>query len=199
MHWRVQEPCTGVYKSHALACRRTPPARPAASPPARPAASPRQARTPQRGRTMGVEVVADESNSLGLGVDLVAELADTRREVDPPPLRADPGPPPAGAFTGRPIASRPERLEGHQHAARALPDVLVVPLGLGARPNRQRLANLRVEHARPLVEADHGPGRVVGAGPRRRARRRPRARAPSPPRTQPRCPAAVPTPSRARA
>ena len=110
-------------------------------------------------------VVAHQTHDLGVGTDLLAQLADDPGELPPPP-RADPRPP-----------SGPRGLGGRGRAARPAPHVLRGP---AARRRRGASGAGRGPHrpARAAVRPDRRP-----AAGGRAARRTPRASAPRPRRT----------------
>ena len=113
----------------------------------------RRERLVQRRLAMGVQIVQDHSNHLGLRVDLLHQPAHLMGEVHlGAPLRHR-HMPPAG-----------QRLAGQEQVPGPSPDVLVVlPLGT-PRLRRDGRADIGQQLGGGLIEADHRPCRVVGFG-----------------------------------
>jgi hypothetical protein len=105
------------------------------------------------GDGVGVEVVHDQDDLLGLGVVDGQESFDLPGPINlgPVGLGVDPPPPTEG-------------FDPAEDRAGAVADVLAVLLEIPSRCGGDRVAGVRQELVGLLVHAHHWPGRVVGPG-----------------------------------
>src|SRR5215212_3397783 len=102
------------------------------------------------GRRVGREIVYNQPKPLGPRVDLLDQPAHLPRELQAAPALPHGRRTPAG-----------EGLEGHEDVGHAASLILVVATDRPIRSDGHRLAHLGQELAGALVEADHGPLRIV--------------------------------------
>ena len=103
---------------------------------------------------VGVEVVHDQHDLLGVGVVHGEQVVDLGGPVGP-------GAPVSGGHA----PTTGQRLDPHEDRAGAVPDVLVVLLAVPARCGRERVTGMGQQLVGLLIHAHHRCGRVVRAGP----------------------------------
>jgi hypothetical protein len=97
-----------------------------------------------------IQVVANQDQSLRLGIVLIQKLLEAPRPLDLATLRRDPHPPPT-----------PQRLEEHKEVGHAFALVFVVHAARPARCQIHRVPRLRDELLARLVHANDGSKRIV--------------------------------------